>query len=79
MQKKRDRSRCELCGRAVVTVTLPNGTSLPVDPDPSPDGSVCVVVDRETGRRDAWHARPDDKAQLYKSHFTTCPQAGLFG
>lgn len=78
MAKKRDRSRCELCGRAVLTVTMDNGKSLDVDPKPDAQGSVCVQRNLATGNVDAWYRRDNDRALTYRLHAATCPQAGLF-
>lgn len=79
MSSHRDRARCALCGRAVLTVVMDNGKRVFVDPKPDASGSVCVLRNMATGEIEAWHRRQQDSALTYRVHSATCPQAALFG
>lgn len=71
--------RCQRCPARVVWVkTEARGKSMPLDPDPHPEGNV-VLVPLPQSRH--WAARvlppeqlpPADGAPAYLSHFVTCP------
>jgi hypothetical protein len=73
-------STCRTCRAPIVwVVTAASGTSMPVDPDPVPDGNL-ELIDAGPGQQPrAVVVDPGqlslDGAPRYVSHFVTCPQA----
>lgn len=78
-------ARCRSCQRPIRWTTTTNGKRLPIDPQPAPgDGNVRLL--RSAGaepladvlsRDDALIARHEAGVQLYRAHFSTCPNAHL--
>lgn len=75
-------ARCRSCQRPIRWTTTTNGRRLPIDPQPADDGNVRLL--RSAGaepladvlsRDDALIARHEAGVQLYRSHFSTCPDA----
>lgn len=73
-------ARCGSCGAPIHWTYTINGTRMPIDVTPSPDGNVLVSEKRSSGAltsvvlaRDAEKPRG---RKLYTSHFATCPEAG---
>ena len=68
---------CKSCGAPVVWAVTPRGKRTPLDAVTSPDGNVELLPDgsvRVLGPLDAEAARLAG-AELYLSHFATCPAA----
>jgi hypothetical protein len=68
---------CRSCGAPVVWFRTPRGRATPVDPAPNPKGNVELLHDgtcRVHGPVDAEAAQLAG-AELYVSHFATCPDA----
>lgn len=71
---------CRGCKARIVWAITPKGKSMPLDPEPSPDGNVEVVTDAN-GRWHvvAVHPEPDLFGGIrYLSHFVTCPKSKEF-
>jgi hypothetical protein len=72
-------SSCRACRAPLFWATTPRGKNIPLDPQPTLDGNVEIVegeavvlagVHLDAARRAG--------AQLYTSHFATCPHASEF-
>lgn len=71
---------CAGCKAEIVWATTPKGKSMPLDPEPNPDGNVEVIVDRY-GRWHvvAVHSGPDLFGGVrHHAHWTTCPKRDDF-
>jgi hypothetical protein len=75
-------SKCRGCDADINWASTPAGKSMPLDPEPHPDGNIEAHVDG-SGR---WHVdivHADSQStmftpNLYLSHFVTCPNAEEF-
>lgn len=75
------RGNCRSCGARISWMKTDKGGTMPLDPDPVPDGNVIIVAKAEP----RWtahlaHVLSKDEAvpegtKRYVSHFATCPQA----
>lgn len=71
---------CASCGAQIFWAISVNGSRMPIDADPTPEGNVIVMQSRSNPEnkkcvvlsRDA--ERPKDR-RLFTSHFSTCPNA----
>ena len=73
-------SVCQGCKAEIVWALTSAGKSMPLDPEPHPDGNVEAMQDQD-GRWHviAVHPGPDlFGGTRYHSHFTTCPKADDF-
>jgi hypothetical protein len=76
-------SYCRSCDAPIIwIVTKPGNRSMPIDPEPQPDGTILVDFDKGVGvvlSKGAIASIATDLAAtnepLYRSHFATCPQA----
>lgn len=75
---------CRSCRAPVTWVTLPSGKTMPLDAEPAADGNVALL---SAGRAIVLTAgelseerqlMPPFRRKLYRSHFSTCPQAKQF-
>lgn len=60
---------CKACGQRVEWHPTANGASMPIDPDPHPDG-VFVFNSRMKLAREAARSR----ARMFRCHWDTCPK-----
>lgn len=66
-------SRCRSCDAPIRWARTEAGKSMPLDPNPVPDGNVVLLDD---DRVHVLHADESaDGAPTYVSHFATCPKA----
>jgi hypothetical protein len=72
-----DLGRCEYCNRSIRFVPTRKGKKMPLDPDPSPAGTVVIEVDPTTGARVARVLSRGEvpTTEAYVSHFATCTNA----
>lgn len=74
-------STCKSCGAPVLWAKhATTGTLMPLDPQPSPAGNIWLVGGKRSGTvpicRVASQPVPaPEGANLYTSHFATCPNA----
>ena len=69
-------SRCKACAAEIMWVRTENGKRIPLDVDPVPGGNISLSDD---GRTAIVHGQAIlDTTPLYASHFSTCPDAGVF-
>lgn len=75
-------AKCKSCGAAIVWAKTTSGRTMPVDAEPTDDGTIhlngsdCEVLSKAD--REAVLAADDLSGRytrLHKSHFSTCPQA----
>lgn len=74
-------ARCtsDTCRAPIVWARTERGSRMPVDPDPSPGGSVLLDGDGpEPVARVIAKGERDGRTDLHASHFQTCPDAGQF-
>jgi hypothetical protein len=67
---------CRSCGAEIRWALTERGKHMPIDPAPVSDGNLVLVF--INGDWEVRHATADDrklKRELYKSHFSTCPDA----
>jgi hypothetical protein len=72
------KGHCRSCGAPVRWVRTVNGKTMPLDPDPTPDGNIIAVVEPGGGRVAQVIGKDDlidESVPRYKSHFATCPNA----
>jgi hypothetical protein len=70
-------NKCRSCGANVLWAKTDLGKSMPVDPEPVPDGNV-ELYRTPKGLQVVVHGKeftPDPRATVHKSHFATCPNA----
>ena len=66
-------SFCKSCGAKIDWYTVAaTGKRMPLDPGPTPDGNVRVDVVRNV----VTVVAVGSHTPLYRSHFSTCPDAG---
>jgi len=70
-------SACKKCGRALRWVSTVTGQRMPLDMEPSPDGSI-LLLPHDRCRVVPVEERAATIAPLFKSHFATCPTAEEF-
>lgn len=73
--------KCASCGAAIAWAATAHGKRMPLDAAPAADGTIGRYECAETGadmcmvvpesERSGWGGR------LYRSHFSTCPSAGM--
>jgi hypothetical protein len=70
------RSLCKGCGSEMAWATTTSGASVPLDPAPVADGNLVFVgkVVRYLHKGE----RVPEGMPRYRSHFSTCPEAGRF-
>lgn len=70
--------KCSSCGAEVFWAQLPSGKSMPVDSEPTPDGTVLLFHTPEGSIR-AQVLKRGEEAPAGRprrtSHFSTCPNA----
>jgi len=69
---------CRSCKAPILWATTKNGESIPLDPDPTPDGNLILMasgVALVRAKTDQSTLPGFDDAPRYVSHFSTCPQA----
>lgn len=66
---------CKGCGTPIVWARDANGKAIPLDPKPATYG---VKVDPQLGAICVRANGADSVAQVYVSHFATCPKANEF-
>ena len=71
-------SKCRTCKAPILWVTMESGKKNPLDPKAVKGGNIQTLLDRETGETTAWVVTADAAVYAHVSHFTTCPDAGLF-
>jgi hypothetical protein len=66
---------CKACGAPMIWVRTAKGKMMPLDAEPTPDGTWGIGEDGV-----AYHQEPSDlfAGMLRKSHYATCPAASLF-
>jgi hypothetical protein len=64
---------CRSCGQRMLWAKTESGKSIPLDPEPAPDGNVALdgAVAMVLGPEAAAQCRAAG-GRLYKSHFATC-------
>ena len=70
--------KCRSCGSGIIWAITQTGKRIPVDADPTPDGSVRLVDEDGTVYarvRNKNHAKDPTGTTLRTSHFATCPHA----
>lgn len=72
-------ARCRSCGAPIVWATTTRGRLMPVDVDPTPDGTLLLTGPPAALRVDA-AAEPtlfdgETDPPRYTSHYATCPHA----
>jgi hypothetical protein len=73
--------RCRSCSAEIIWLVMrPGGRRMPIDAEPARDGNVLADLNAAAGivlsaasRAEVLDATPDEP--LYRSHFSTCPQA----
>ena len=69
---------CKLCGAYIVWVCTEKGKTMPLDPDPDPDGQFYLTQWLDSGgRRVVHYAREGQDVSehtMYASHFATCTE-----
>jgi hypothetical protein len=72
-----DRVPCRSCGAPMVFVETTNGRRMPLEPEPSPEGTVAIDEDGyavATRRGGALPANVPAGAPRYVPHHARCPQ-----
>lgn len=64
-------SACRSCNATIRWERTAAGKPIPLDPEPRPDGNLCI---RDDGRVVSDHGFPAS-APRYVTHFATCPNA----
>jgi len=72
------RCRHPKCKAKVLWVTTTTGNEMPLDPDPTPDGTIIVVEGRGRALGPARLAELDPGVARYRSHFVSCPGTKRF-
>ena len=68
-------SKCSSCRQQIIWVKLPSGKMMPVDPVPSKFGNLDMVDDpKEVDPPNVVFVKPS-MAEMYRSHFSACPEA----
>ncbi|MET8908358.1 hypothetical protein [Micromonospora sp. NPDC004551] len=69
-------SPCGSCQRQVIWTVTENNKRMPVDPQPTPDGSVALTADGADVRSRVVEAKfRFGRKDLHRSHFANCPNA----
>jgi hypothetical protein len=72
-------STCRSCGAEVVWAVTPGGKRMPVDPEPVVDGNVHLDRRQNPPLAQVIGSAPtlydEEPADVYVSHFATCPNA----
>jgi hypothetical protein len=72
-------SECRSCGALVRWAVMPGGKRMPLDADPSPEGTIALHSDgvqaAVLSRKDLTFLNAEERERLYVSHFATCPNA----
>jgi hypothetical protein len=70
---------CRSCGATIEWAVTANRKSIPLDPDPHPDGNLVLVWTSPGRQPMALVVNPHepmlDEPPRYRSHFVTCPNA----
>ncbi len=66
-------AECRSCGEPVIWTTTSKGKRMPVDAEPSSEGTFDLQEDGDTVNA-AW-APKGSSPDLHLSHFSTCPQS----
>lgn len=66
-----EQGKCRMCGRPIVWHRTISGNVIPIDPEPSEDGTVAVVEDIAVTHNDLFSDHID--GPRYAQHVTTCP------
>ena len=79
-------SACSKCGEPMIWTRTRKGKNMPVDAEPSGDGSFYLIEPEQRGQENdgkiaaVWV--PEDnratRADLHTAHFATCPNADEF-
>ena len=68
-------SKCSSCRQQIIWVRLPSGKMMPVDPVPSKFGNLDMIDDpKEVDPPNVAFVKPSMR-EMYRSHFSTCPEA----
>lgn len=72
-------SVCRSCGKPIKWIELKSGKKMPVDPDPfelweAEEGDTVVTERGDVIKYDK-DKHAGNEAEVYVSHFSTCPQA----
>jgi hypothetical protein len=72
-----DTSHCRSCGAVIIWAETEKGKSIPIDPTPTEDGNIRLVVREQPQSPIAIVVtKPENRdTDMFKSHFATCPNA----
>lgn len=71
---------CGACKERIIWAKTTAGRSMPLNPDPSPDGNVMLIEGVATvlGKHTSEDVRLSGSEPLYVAHWSTCPNAADF-